>query len=314
MTIDPREALAGRAPAGASDAVAFEGPAVAARRWLRRARALGEKRATVIAGVIFFGIIAYCVFFPIVSPHDANNVNFDIGREGPSLDHPLGTDQFGRDLLTRLAVGGRSTLAIVSLALLLILVIGLLYGSVAAVAGGTVDSLMMRLVDGLFAIPRLPVAIVILVALRLSAQNVQTVAFALGILGWMLTARLVRGQVLSLKTRDYVRAARAVGASWAYIGRRHLVPNTAGVLLIALLLEIPTVVLGEAFLSVLGLGPEAPTATWGNIAQEGLHFHRLWTMFLASFAIAMFALSANALVDGVHDVLDPKREAQQTAT
>lgn len=166
------------------------------------------------------------------------------------------------------------------------------------------------MVDGLFAIPRLPVAIVILVALRLNAQNVQTIAFALSIMGWMLTARLVRGQVLSLKTRDYVKAARALGAGWGHVARRHLIPNSAGIILVALFLELPTVILGEAFLAVLGLGPEAPTATWGNIAQEGLHFARIWDMFLASAVIAIFALSANVVVDGLHDVLDPRRQGQ----
>jgi ABC-type dipeptide/oligopeptide/nickel transport system permease subunit len=245
--------------------------------------------------------------WPLVSPYGANDVDFHRSVQGPSLDHPLGTDTFGRDLLTRLAEGGRTSLAIAALALGIILVIGVAYGTVAAVAGGKVDAVMMRLLDGLFAIPRLPVAIVILVALRLNAQNVQTVAFALSIVGWMLTARLVRGQVLSVKSREHVRAARAAGAGWTHIARRHLIPNSAGIILIALFLELPTVVLGEAFLAVLGLGPGAPAATWGNIAQDGLHFGRLWEMFLASAVIATFALAANILLDGLHDVLDPRR-------
>lgn len=290
-----------------------EWPVRATSRWMQRARAFTQTRTALVASLILLAIVAYCVLWPMLSPHDANDVNFDRARQAPSLSHPLGTDQYGRDLLTRLAVGGRTSLAIAAIALAVILAIGLLYGTIAAVAGGKIDAVMMRVVDGLFAIPRLPVAIVILVALRLNAQNVQSVAFALSIVGWMLTARLVRGQVLSLKTRDYVTAARALGARSTSIARRHLVPNSAGILLIALFLELPTVVLGEAFLAVLGLGPEPPTATWGNIAEEGLHFARIWDMFLASAVIAIFAVSANVVVDGLHDVLDPRRQAQAVA-
>jgi ABC-type dipeptide/oligopeptide/nickel transport system permease subunit len=294
----------------APDEALAEWPTGTTNLWIERARALTRTRTTLVASVVLLAIIAYCVLWPGLSPHDANDVNFDQARQAPSLAHPLGTDQYGRDLLTRLAAGGRTSLAIAAIALGVILPIGLLYGTIAAIAGGKIDAVMMRVVDGLLAIPRLPVAIVILVALRLNAQNVQSVAFALSIVGWMLTARLVRGQVLSLKTRDYVTAARALGARWTSIARRHLIPNSIGILLIALFLELPTVVLGEAFLAVLGLGPQPPTATWGNIAQEGLHFARIWDMFLASAVIAIFAVSANVVVDGLHDVLDPRRQAQ----
>ena len=277
---------------------------------MRVARRFTEDRASVGAALVFLAIVGFCVLYPVLSPHDGNDVDFAINRQGPSLTHPLGTDQFGRDLLTRLALGGRTSLTIAAAALAVILAIGLVYGTVAAVAGGRVDTVMMRLVDGLFAIPRLPVAIVILVALRLNAQNVAAIVFALSIVGWMLTARLVRGQVLSLTTRDYVRAARAAGASWFDAARRHLLPNSTGVILVAVFLELPTVILGEAFLSVLGLGPEAPTATWGNIAQEGLRFSSVWVMFVASAAIATFAVSANVLADRLEDVLDPRRAAR----
>jgi ABC-type dipeptide/oligopeptide/nickel transport system permease subunit len=278
--------------------------------WRERAQALAQGRTTLIAGVVFVAIIAYCLFWPLVAPYGANDVDFARSAQGPSLAHPFGTDQFGRDLLTRVAAGGRNSLTIAALALGIILLIGVPFGTLSAAAGGKVDAAMMRVVDGLFAIPRLPVAIVILVALR-RAQNLETIALALSIVGWMLTARLVRGQMLSLKTRDYVKAAHAIGASWTHIARRHLVPNSAGIILIAVILEVPTVVLGEAFLAVLGLGPEPPAATWGNIAQEGLQFSRVWVMFVASAVLAVFALSANILVDGLHDVLDPRRRARR---
>jgi ABC-type dipeptide/oligopeptide/nickel transport system permease subunit len=253
-------------------------------------------------------VLLYAVVWPLISPYGANDVDFSLSRQGPSPAHPFGTDQFGRDLLTRLAAGGRTTLLIVGAALLIILVVGLLYGAVSALGGRATDMFMMRVLDGLFALPRLLIAIVILAALKLNAQNIATVAFALGVAGWMLTARLVRGQLLSLRQEDYVRAARAVGAGWALIVRRHLVPNSAGIIAVALLLELPTVVVGEAFLAVVGLGPEAPTATWGNIAQQGLHFGRLWEMSLATGIIVLFALSANVLVDALEEAFDPRTQ------
>jgi ABC-type dipeptide/oligopeptide/nickel transport system permease subunit len=278
------------------------------RYWERAAATLAARPYAVGAGIVALLIVVFSLLWPVVSPYDANDVNFSLSREGPSLAHPLGTDQFGRDLLTRLAIGGRTTLLIVIAAIAIIFVLGVAYGAAAALSGRHADAVLLRILDGLFALPRLPIAIVILAAFKLNAQNVQTVALALGLVGWMLTARLVRGQLLSLRQEDYVRAARAVGAGWAQITRRHLLPNSAGVLSVALLLELPTVVIGEAFLAVLGLGPQAPTATWGNIIQEGLHFTRLWQMSVATGVIVAFALATNLLVDGLSEALDPRTQ------
>jgi ABC-type dipeptide/oligopeptide/nickel transport system permease subunit len=284
------------------------------RYWQRAAATLAARPFALVAGALFTLILVYSLAWPAVSPYEVNAIDFDVSRQGPSAAHPLGTDQFGRDLLTRLAAGGRTTLLIVGAALALIFVLGFLYGSVSALAGKHADAFLMRVLDGLFALPRIPVAIVILAAFKLNAQNVQTVALALGLVGWMLTARLVRGQLLSLRQQDYVRAARAVGAGWGQIARRHLLPNSAGVLGVALLLELPTVVIGESFLAVLGLGPEAPTATWGNIIQEGLHFGRVWQMSVATGIIVLFALAANVLVDSLGEALDPRTQVGRRAT
>jgi ABC-type dipeptide/oligopeptide/nickel transport system permease subunit len=304
MSVGGESAIAGRlSPA----------PPGRRRLWRLRLRGIVANPGAVVAATILVAILAYSFLTPALSPYDPNDAEFGEAAQGASLDHPLGTDEFGRDLFTRLAAGGQTSLAIVGLALLLILVVGLLYGTVAAAFGGKLDAFLMRTLDGLFALPRLPIAIVILAGFKLRAQNVQTIAFALGIVGWMLTARLVRGHMLSLKTQDYVRAARTIGASWPAIVRRHLIPNSTGVLLVAVLLELPTIVVGEAFLAVLGLGPETPTPTWGNIAEEGLHFRSLREMALATGVITAFALSANVLVDAVQDVLDPRRLAQRPA-
>jgi ABC-type dipeptide/oligopeptide/nickel transport system permease subunit len=266
-------------------------------------------RGLRLPAAAFTAFVLGCVLWPRISPYGADEVDFSVSAQGPSFAHPLGTDQFGRDLLTRLAAGGATSLTIAAIALAIILGVGTAYGTIAALAPKQVDSLMMRLVDGLFALPRLPIAIVILVAVRLQGQNVETVALALAVVGWMLTARLVRAQILSLESREYVRAARALGARTTHIALRHFIPNSLGILLVAVLLELPAVIIGEAFFAVLGLGPDPPTATWGNVAQEGLHFGRLWQMSLATAAIAGFALTANALVDRLGDRLDPRRRS-----
>lgn len=266
---------------------------------------------TLLGGLAVLAVVAYVVAVPFVSPWDPNDVDFDLRLQLPSAEHPLGTDMFGRDLATRLAVGGRTTLLIAGSALGIILAVGFLWGATAALAGRTVDSLMMRIVDGLLALPRLPIAIVVLVALRLSAATVWGIVLALSVAGWMLTARLVRGHVLALKSRDYVTAARAIGSSWPRIARRHILPNSTGILLVAVLLELPVIVLGEAFLSVLGLGPPAPTATWGNIAYDGWSSSRVWEMLVATLAITVFAVSASLFADGLADVLDPRRRGRR---
>lgn len=273
----------------------------------RVAGAFLRSRTGKLGLLVLLAVVGACVLIPVFSPYDPNDADFSQIGLAPSLEHPLGTDDFGRDVLTRLAAGGQTTLVIAGGALAIVLILGVLYGLVSGLAGGLVDTVLMRLLDGLMAIPRLPVSIVILVLLSLRAQNVQTVILALGVVNWMITARLVRGEVISLKKRDYVRAAQALGAGRSAIARRHIVPNALGIVVVALLLELPALIVGEALIAVLGLGPEAPTPTWGNIALEGIRFGNLWLVFLPSAAIAVFAVAANLAADGLHDALDPRR-------
>jgi ABC-type dipeptide/oligopeptide/nickel transport system permease subunit len=270
-------------------------------------RALSRNPSARIGGGILVLVVAYCVLVPVFSPYDPNDADFTVGREPPSAEHWFGTDQFGRDIFTRLAAGGATTLLIAGAALALVLALGVAYGVVSGLAGGHVDSALMRLLDGLLAIPRLPVSIVVLVVLSLRAQNVQTVVFALAIVNWMITARLVRGEVVSLKRREFVVAAQALGANRRAVARRHILPNSAGIVVVAVFLELPVLILGESFLAVLGLGPEPPTPTWGNMALEGIFFGRLWLVFLPSLAIAVFAVAANLFADGLNDAVDPRR-------
>jgi oligopeptide transport system permease protein len=278
------------------------------RFWRDSAHRYLSKPAAVAGAVVVVAVVAACVLVPVLSPHDPYAIDFPQRTQWPSAEHPLGTDLFGRDLFTRMALGGRTTLLVATGALALILVLGLVYGTVAGVAGGRLDELMMRVLDGLLALPRLPVMIVILVLVGLNA-NLWTLVFTLAVVNWMVTARLVRTQIVALREEQFVRAARALGAGWGQIALRHLAPNALGVLTVAVFLELPGVVLGEAFVSVLGLGVNPPDATWGNIAQEGIERGRLYLVVLPSAAIAFVAVASNLVADGLHDALDPRRTA-----
>jgi oligopeptide transport system permease protein len=265
-----------------------------------------RNRAAVAAGTVFLLVVAYCIFVPIFSPYDPNEVSFPDAYMSPSLAHPFGTDQFGRDLFTRVALGGRISIGIAFGATLAILLIGLTYGSLSGFAGGWVDNAMMRLLDALYGLPYLPFAIITLAIV--GTVNFWTMIIALSIASWFTAARIVRGQVISLKENDYVRAAKAVGARWYRVLARHLVPNTLGVLIIAIFLELPGVILGEAFLSFIGLGINPPDASWGSMAQEGRQVYRSHTyvIVIPSVAIATLVLCANFIADGLRDALDPR--------
>ena len=278
------------------------------RFWRDTARRYARSPAAVAGALVVVLVVGACLLVPLVSPHDPYAIDFSQRNEWPSAEHPLGTDLFGRDLLTRMALGGRTTLLVATGAVALILTLGLVYGIVAGVAGSRLDELMMRVLDGLLALPRLPVMIIILAFVGLSA-NLWTLVFTLAIVNWMVTARLVRTQIVTLRQQQFIHAARALGAGWHQLAVRHLAPNALGVLVVAVFLELPAVVLGEAFVSVLGLGVNPPEATWGNIAQEGIERGRLYLVVLPSVAIGVLAVAANVVADGLHDALDPRRTA-----
>jgi oligopeptide transport system permease protein len=263
--------------------------------------------AAVWASLGLVALVLFSLFAPIISPYDPYEVKFADKLELPSLEHWLGTDFFGRDLLERMALGGRLSMLIALAAVAIILLLGLVYGTIAGTVGGRLDELMMRALDALFAVPRLPGILIILVLVGENG-NVGTVVLALSLFSWMTTARLVRNQIVSLKQNDYVRAARALGARRHQVVVRHIVRNMFGILLIAVVLELPGVILNEAFVSVLGLGINPPTATWGNIAQEALGLSNAYFLILPSAAIALFAVAVNFVADGLQDALDPRRD------
>jgi oligopeptide transport system permease protein len=269
------------------------------RRYLRN-------RGAVLAASVFVLVVVYAIFGPIFSPYDPYEVDFALANQSPSLEHPLGTDKFGRDLFTRTALGTRISVAIAFVATFVILGIGIAYGSISGFVGGKVDNGMMRFLDALYGLPYLPFAIITLAIV--GTVNFWTMVIALSIASWFTMSRIVRGQIITLKENDYVRAAKAVGARWYRILGRHLLPNTLGVLIIAVFLEIPGIILAEAFLSFIGLGINPPDASLGALAQDGRAVYRTHPsqIVIPSVAIATLVLCANFVADGLRDALDPK--------
>ena len=306
MAVDLHEQVLEATARADPDAPAAGAPIRQANLWRDAWHRYLRNRGAVLAAAVFIAVLAYCVVAPLASPYDPYRVEFEDAYQRPSLAHPLGTDQFGRDLFTRTALGGRISVGIGFGATIAILLIGLTYGALSGFAGGKLDNVLMRLLDALYGLPYLPFAIITLAIV--GAVNFWTMVVALSVASWFTAARIVRGQIITLKENDYVLAAQAVGARWHRILVRHLVPNTLGVLIIAIFLELPGVILGEAFLSFIGLGINPPDASWGSMAQEGREVYRSHphVIIIPSAAIATLVLCANFVADGLRDALDPK--------
>lgn len=246
----------------------------------------------------------------------------------PSLEHPMGTDEAGRDLLARVLQGGRISLMVGIISTIVSLIVGVSYGAIAGYLGGRIDNIMMRIVDLIYAIPYILIVIVLLsvfggpntpdwissLAERFGGAGNQGLSkifllfFALGLVSWLTMARVVRGQVLSLKNQEFVLAAKATGVSTFGIIFRHLVPNTLGPVIVYATLTVPSVMLSEAFLSYLGLGVEAPYASWGSLAADGVKNIAIfpWQLIFPGVTMALTLFSLNFLGDGLRDALDPQ--------
>ncbi len=219
--------------------------------------------------------------------------------------HLIGSDTAGRDLLTRLIYGGRVSLAVGLLATLVSFLIGVSWGATAGFLGGRVDNLMMRFVDVMYGLPFMFVVILLMV---IFGKNILLLFLALGAIQWLTMSRIVRGQVISLKQREFVEAARSIGVSKARIIFRHLIPNALGPIIVYSTLTVPAVMLEEAFLSFLGLGVQPPYASWGSLASDGrvaLQDYP-WLILFPGLALAITLLSLNVLGDGLRDALDPQ--------
>ena len=254
----------------------------------------------------------------IVSPGEARDIlnRFDLEDRGYLEPHEfvglprpernwLGTDQLGRDLLTRLIYGGRISLAVGLLATLVSFLIGVTWGATAGYVGGKVDNVMMRIVDVMYGLPFIFLVILLMVVF---GQNIILLFIALGAVQWLTMARIVRGQVISLKSQEFVEAAQTIGVSKPAIIFRHLIPNALGPIIVYATLTVPAVMLEEAFLSFLGLGVQAPQTSWGALASEGRQVMEMapWMIIWPGLALAVTLLSLNFVGDGLRDALDPQ--------
>ena len=256
------------------------------------------------ATVLILYLVA--VFAPLLTPYDpvAHGELPAMRHQPPSVQHPLGTDKFGRDVMARMIYGSRISLAVSFLAVLLSVILGSIVGAVAGYSGGIVDAVLMRLVDALMSIPRI---FLVLTCIALFSQSLLLVTVLLGATGWMGTARLVRGQILSLKTSEFVSAAEALGAGGRRIVLRHLIPNALTVIIISATLRIGLIILVEAALSFLGLGVPPPTPSWGMMVSEGrdVLLDAWWVSTFPGLAIVVTVVGYNLLGDGLRDSFDP---------
>lgn len=273
--------------------------------WQDAWRRLKQNKLAMSGLTLLVLISLMAIFGPLFSPYSYSDQVLANANQTPSATHWFGTDNLGRDLFTRILYGARISLAIGVVASLINLSIGVVYGGISGYFGGRVDSILMRIVDILYGIPLLLYVILLMVVLKPGLTNI---FIALGLVYWLRMARIVRGQVLSLREQEYVLAARLIGAgSWRII-LRHLVPNAMGPIIVTLTLSIPEAIFTEAFLSFIGLGVSAPMASWGVLASESVAGLRSYPyqLLYPALAISITMLSFNFLGDGLRDALDPR--------
>ena len=264
-----------------------------------------ENRLALVGAIVILIFIITALLSPLIAPYDPNAQNLQMRLLPPSWNHPFGTDKFGRDLLSRVIYGSRVSLTIGFLAVTIALTLGTLIGAVAGFFGGKIDGFLMRMTDVFLAFPRL---FLILALVAFFTPSVRLVVIVLGITGWMTTARLIRGEVLSIKERDFVQAARVIGAGTLRIIFRHVLPNALTPVIATLGLRVGDTILTEAALSFLGLSAQPPTPSWGNIIMEGKE-HLLdawWIAFFPGIAILLTVLCFNLISDGIREVLEPQ--------
>jgi peptide/nickel transport system permease protein len=268
-------------------------------------RAFRRNKLALIGGVVVVILVALALLAPGIAPWDPNRPDVRKILDAPSKAHPLGTDQLGRDVLSRMLYGARVSLAVGFVSVGIATMIGIALGAAAGYHGGTIDALVMRLVDLMLVFPRLFLLLAVLAFLR---PSIWTIMAVIGLTGWMSVARLVRAEFLSLKEREFVLWSQSIGASSFRTIWRHILPNAIGPVLVAMTLGIPAAILTESGLSFLGLGVQPPHATWGNILNEGKDAIEIgwWLSAYPGLAILVTVLSYNLLGEGIRDALDPR--------
>jgi len=267
--------------------------------WIR----LRKNRLAVIGGMTLIVVTLLCLLAPFVSPYGYEQQDLVLGAAGPSARHWLGTDVFGRDLLTRILYGGRISLMVGLIATGVALIIGVTWGAIAGYVGGRVDAVMMRFVDIVYALPFMIFVVLLMVVF---GRNLLLLFLVIGAVEWLTMARIVRGQVQGLKQLEFIEAAVSLGLSGWTIIRRHLIPNAIGPVIVYTTLTIPSVMLLEAFISFLGLGIQPPQSSWGSLIAEGVETMEEfpWLLIFPGMALSLTLFALNFLGDGLRDALD----------
>jgi oligopeptide transport system permease protein len=298
----------GIAPPAYIGAPAIESPP-AKSLWSDAWRRLRRNRAAVASAAFLAWISFTAVAAPVLPGlQDPTSQDLKLGAVAPSIAHWFGTDELGRDTFARVIYGGRISLLVGLVGTFVSLLIGVSWGAVAGYRGGRLDDFMMRIVDILYSLPYIFLVILLLVFF---SRSLIMLFVALGLVQWLTMARIVRGQVLSLKQQTFVEAARALGAGDRSIIFRHIVPNTLGPVIVYTTLTVPAVILQEAFLSFLGLGVQPPAASWGTLVSDGARLLALfpWLVVFPGVALSLTLLCFNFLGDGLRDALDPQDRA-----
>jgi oligopeptide transport system permease protein len=275
--------------------------------WADARRRLFKNKLAIFGGIVVLVLAVVCFSEPLLCPgvvgFTYEQQNLAVGPTPPSAQHWLGTDPLGRDLLARLLYGGKISFMVGVCATLVSLTIGVLYGAISGFVGGKLDTVMMRIVDILYS---LPFVIFVILLMVFFGQNIILLFIAIGAVSWLTMARIVRGQVMSLKQREFVEAAHALGLSRRRIILRHIIPNLLGPIIVFTTLTIPDVILLESFLSFLGLGVQPPHSSWGVLIKEGAEVMEEypWLLLYPGAVMALTLFSFNFLGDGLRDALD----------
>jgi len=273
--------------------------------WADSWKQLRKNRAAVAGLVILIILVAASIAAPWLTPYSYETMDVIQGATSPSVEHLLGTDVSGRDLLTRLLYGGRVSFLVAFCATAVSLLIGVPYGAISGYIGGRTDAVMMRIVDILYTMPFTILAILLMVVF---GRNIFLMFAAIGAIQWLVMARIIRGQVLALRKQAFVESAVAIGSSHRRIIFKHIIPNVMGIIIVYTTLTIPRVMLMETFLSFLGLGIQPPMSSWGLLIRDGADVMESypWLLIIPAIVFSVTLFSMNFLGDGLRDALDPR--------